>query len=160
MQIPSAWSFIVCGERYQPATTGTRLCLEGGRSPGVGRDNWFWEIFSEKRRGPGQASTPPMSPTRAAGVSERTAGTSLFKTLTQSKATADHAAFALTGDASKSNRVLLTHRIMADGSCSRARLPERYQPAMRLAGATRAQARGVTDGRIGSDGWLGEIIIS
>jgi hypothetical protein len=24
---------------------------------------------------------------------------------------------------------------------------------MRLAGATRAQARGVTDGRIGSDGW-------
>jgi len=26
---------------------------------------------------------------------------------------------------------------------------------MRLAGATRAQARGVTDGRIGSDGWLG-----
>ena len=31
---------------------------------------------------------------------------------------------------------------------------ERYQPAMRLAGATRAHARGVTDGRIGSDGWF------
>ena len=32
---------------------------------------------------------------------------------------------------------------------------QRYQPAMRLAGATRAQARGVNDGRIGSDGWFG-----
>ena len=31
---------------------------------------------------------------------------------------------------------------------------QRYQPAMRLAGATRAHARGVTDCRIGSDGWL------
>jgi hypothetical protein len=36
---------------------------------------------------------------------------------------------------------------------------ERYQPAMRLAGATRAKARGVTDGRIGSDGWFGEVFI-
>jgi hypothetical protein len=33
---------------------------------------------------------------------------------------------------------------------------ERYQPAMRLAGATRAHARGVTDSRIGSDGWFGD----
>ena len=36
---------------------------------------------------------------------------------------------------------------------------ERYQPAMRTAGATRAQARGVRDDRIGSDGWFGEIIL-
>jgi hypothetical protein len=33
---------------------------------------------------------------------------------------------------------------------------ERYEPAMRLAGATRAHARGVTDSRIGSDGWFGD----
>ena len=30
---------------------------------------------------------------------------------------------------------------------------------MRTAGAIRAQARGVTDGRIGSDGWFGEFIV-
>ena len=34
---------------------------------------------------------------------------------------------------------------------------ERHQPAMRLAGATRAQARGVTDGRIGSDILFGDL---
>jgi hypothetical protein len=37
---------------------------------------------------------------------------------------------------------------------------ERYQPAMRLAGATRADARGVNDSRIGSDGWLGRLFIA
>jgi len=36
--------------------------------------------------------------------------------------------------------------------------PRYYQPAMRLAGTTRAQARGVTDGRIGSDGSFGDLL--
>jgi hypothetical protein len=35
---------------------------------------------------------------------------------------------------------------------------ERYRPAMMLAGATRAQSRGVNDSRIGSDGLFGEFL--
>src|SRR5664280_3686615 len=37
---------------------------------------------------------------------------------------------------------------------------ERYRPAAPGGGTTGALARGVTDGRIGSDGWLGGVFIS
>ena len=104
----------LCQNAQRPATTGGRARLEGGRCPGVSSDEWFWKSFSEACPGPRLARTPLMSPTRATCPGKQRTGTPPPNTLTPKHAAARIAAFALTCDPGKSNRVPLAHRLMSD----------------------------------------------